>query len=1003
MVLFVKGSVQIVKIVFPFLLFFWFASCVRQDSFPIGKKIICGAEHVAKDKKHFMAANDSSFLLSGAKKQTTSEARSGKHSVYTLPGNRAYAFGFDLKNLKADSYYKVSVWRKTKDGKGVLVVAAKNAKDYYVATSAAVKSEGAWEKLELEVFVPPLDAGKNNFAIYAWNNGSDTVYYDDFKIERFASKTYPGFEEEPLVITLDTAEFLKLYNKRKIALANGILQTGDNDWVKGFVFGDGKMMKAKMRLKGDWLDHLKGDKWSLRIKMRKSNAWNRLRTFSIQTPNARNYLLEWASHNFYESADILTTRYGFVPVYLNSRNRGLFAWEEHFVKQLLESRNRREGPIVKFDEDPFWQIQKLSKKLGGWPQYPFYETAVIRPFSQSKTTENPVLFEQFKNAQILMHQYKNQLMPANRIFDLNKLAAYYAMLDLTHARHGMVWHNQRFYYNPVIGKLEPIAFDGYTDHSKPDVSINDNLAHTIINQQQLDVEQRLFYELFRQKDFLDKYLDYLHEFSNEDFVNTVLENYQDKTVFYDSLLKLEFANYHYDFDFFISSAAAIREYLPELEVEISSFVAENKPFDVKQNDYGDSLVFEDTPEFFVNAYLQETSGDSVSLKVFNYFPRDLIVLGTGRKKKNVSSFQLPEPHIPAFDGSGPQPIDIKTDTGSCYLFFMVDGCYETFRTEINPWPVPEGKTTHQLLRESSDIESYGFVDKIDGTKIFVKPGKLKIAYNIVVPAGYKVYFPPGTEIDIVDSALFISYSPVFMEGTKEKPVKITSSDFSANGFTVLQAEGRSRVENAVFENLNTLNYKGWTLTGALTFYESDVDISNAVFYRNQCEDALNIIRSDFTLENSGFDYIFSDAFDSDFSTGTVSGTKFTNIGNDAIDFSGSEILIESTTIADASDKGISGGEDSHLVVRDCLIERANIGIASKDLSTVTVEKSKVDDCNYGIVLLQKKPEYGPATMVLNNVEFVNAKTKFLIEQGSLVTENGKGIKGDKENVAKLFY
>jgi len=85
---------------------------------------------------------------------------------------------------------------------------------------------------------------------------------------------------------------------------------------------------------------------------------------------------------------------------------------------------------------------------------------------------------------------------------------------------------------------------------------------------------------------------------------------------------------------------------------------------------------------------------------------------------------------------------------------------------------------------------------------------------------------------------------------------------------------------------------GWTLTGAVNFYESDVEITNTTFYRNQCEDALNIIRSDFILKNSIFDYIYSDAFDSDFSTGKVIDTKFTNTGNDAIDFSGSQILIQ---------------------------------------------------------------------------------------------------------------
>ena len=100
------------------------------------------------------------------------------------------------------------------------------------------------------------------------------------------------------------------------------------------------------------------------------------------------------------------------------------------------------------------------------------------------------------------------------------------------------------------------------------------------------------------------------------------------------------------------------------------------------------------------------------------------------------------------------------------------------------------------------------------------------------------------------------------------------------------------MEHVVFKNLNTLDYKGWTLTGAVNFYESDVNITNTLFYRNQCEDALNIIRSEFILDNSSFEYIYGDAFDSDFSNGSLLNTEFKNIGNDAIDFSGSTIHIE---------------------------------------------------------------------------------------------------------------
>jgi len=173
-----------------FLLSGFITSCVNQDNFPVGNIMDCDAEKLSSNKKHFIANQDSSFFFDGGKKQSNIEAHSGKYSAYTTPGSKAFALGFKLKYLKADSYFKISVWRKSKDGKGALVVSAKNSKNYYTASINAVeKRKDGWEKLEMEIFIPPLDFGENTFSFYAWNNSSDTVYFDDFKIERLPVKT----------------------------------------------------------------------------------------------------------------------------------------------------------------------------------------------------------------------------------------------------------------------------------------------------------------------------------------------------------------------------------------------------------------------------------------------------------------------------------------------------------------------------------------------------------------------------------------------------------------------------------------------------------------------------------------------------------------------------------------------------------------------------------------------------------------------------------------------
>ena len=56
-------------------------------------------------------------------------------------------------------------------------------------------------------------------------------------------------------------------------------------------------------------------------------------------------------HQIFKDEDILTTRYGFISVKLNGKSLGIYAYEEHFDKQLLEYNQRREAPILKFNEE----------------------------------------------------------------------------------------------------------------------------------------------------------------------------------------------------------------------------------------------------------------------------------------------------------------------------------------------------------------------------------------------------------------------------------------------------------------------------------------------------------------------------------------------------------------------------------------------------------------------------------------------------------------------------
>ena len=51
-----------------------------------------------------------------------------------------------------------------------------------------------------------------------------------------------------------------------------------------------------MRLKGDSIDHLENNKWSMRVKGINGNTILGMREFSLQQPSTRNYFLERGCH-----------------------------------------------------------------------------------------------------------------------------------------------------------------------------------------------------------------------------------------------------------------------------------------------------------------------------------------------------------------------------------------------------------------------------------------------------------------------------------------------------------------------------------------------------------------------------------------------------------------------------------------------------------------------------------------------------------------------------------
>ena len=84
------------------------------------------------------------------------------------------------------------------------------------------------------------------------------------------------------------------------------------------------------------------------------------------------------------------------------------------------------------------------------------------------------------------------------------------------------------------------------------------------------------------------------------------------------------------------------------------------------------------------------------------------------------------------------------------------------------------------------------------------------------------------------------------------------------------------------------------------------------------------------------------------------------------------------------DKAISVGEQAKVTAKNIEVDKANIGFASKDLSVLNISDVTVTNSNKGFVAYQKKPEYGPAKIILGKHTLTNVKNAFMIEAESVL-------------------
>lgn len=932
--------------------------------------------------------------------QTHLRAHSGSYSSRLLPGdNIQFGLGVKMTGLQAGGLYQATVWRyqHRNNSQSSLAARSEGGKNplYLARSFSFVKEKSGWEQLSLRFFIP-FDHPPDFAEVYVFSNGKDTVYFDDLEVRLLRTFEEKDFDIPVFDIWLDKDARKQLEEKRAEALEEGILVTSPDDLVKGKIRWNGleSPVSARFRLKGDWLDHLNSEKWSFRVSLMGGSFWQGMQTFSLQHPATRYYLHEWLLHEWWRREGVLTTTYDFAEVRLNGESLGIYAVEEHFEKYLIERQGRREGPILKLDETGFWDgIRHQLHTIGqADPNVQLPTThpqhAIIEPFEARRTEANPQLAEMSRHAAALADQFRTGKKPVSELFDTDKLARFYAILDVAGAHHSTIWHNLRFYYNPLSDRLEPIGFDGFGTGLSTRASFLIQGAATPAGASLQDF-------LFRDTAFVNRYIGYLYRYSDPGYLDSFLLETTGLRLPKEVLLMQEYPEYTYNDQEFIQSIQRKRATL--LPQQDFSFLIR------KKREGAWELTNQHLFPLLVLGYAPSATGEWEPLPEPAWFPgapdrplwmetqADSAGVWTELEQLRTKSGQLLAAPL------WPAPTEITLPPSAGWLVYQLPGVDILFRQEIRPGlSYPDRTPRQELLDRPFPKKDPRW--EVSGRRIRFLAGRHTFSDWVVIPEGYSVEAGPGVTLDFVKGAGLLSLSPVHFSGNEEEPVMVTSSDRTAKGFTVLAPHAASSLEYTVFEHLEALEWKGWTQTGAVCFLEAPVRISRTVFRHMRSEDALNLVRCEVDMEHCLISNTPSDGFDCDFCTGEIRQSTFRKCGNDGLDFSGSRVMISSCTFESCGDKGISVGEQSDVAIFDPTIRLSNIGIAAKDRSVAVVDKLHLSHCKTGFALYQKKPEFGPSQLIVRDYQAQHTDRLYIVQWGSTLQLGEKLIRGTDQQI-----
>jgi hypothetical protein len=169
------------------------------------------------------------------------------------------------------------------------------------------------------------------------------------------------------------------------------------------------------------------------------------------------------------------------------------------------------------------------------------------------------------------------------------------------------------------------------------------------------------------------------------------------------------------------------------------------------------------------------------------------------------------------------------------------------------------------------------------------------------------------------------------------------------------------------KNENYISRSENGLSGCVNIYDSNIDNLKIKTDNTECEDAVNFVKVNGSIENLEIRNALFDGLDADFSNLEIKKINVNVAGNDCSDFSYGNYNVYFANLNSCGDKAISIGENSKFISNKVKLKNSIIGIATKDSSSAYFKNVDMLNMKTCVTAYKKKQEFNGGNLTVDNL------------------------------------